>query len=78
MAFFDHESIPIRDEKMIQAAQGLKFLKPIKAGEPLTSENIRVIRPGFGLPPKHLPDVIGRTAARDIAYGEALKWSAIA
>jgi N-acetylneuraminate synthase len=53
-------------------------VKPIKAGEPLTSENIRVIRPGFGLPPKHLPDVIGRTAARDIAYGEALKWSAIA
>ena len=53
-------------------------VKPIKAGEPLTRENIRVIRPGFGLPPKHLPDIIGRTAARDIAYGEALTWSAIA
>lgn len=53
-------------------------VKPIKEGEALTTENIRVIRPGFGLPPKHLPDIIGRTAARDIAYGEALTWSAIA
>ena len=53
-------------------------VKPIKAGQPLTAENIRIIRPGFGLPPKHLSDIIGRTAARDIAYGEALTWSAIA
>ncbi|MFO1109728.1 MAG: pseudaminic acid synthase [Bradyrhizobium sp.] len=53
-------------------------VKPIKAGQALTAENIRVIRPGFGLPPKHMPNLIGRTAARDIAYGEALTWSAIA
>jgi pseudaminic acid synthase len=53
-------------------------VKPIKAGQLLTSENIRVIRPGFGLPPKLLPEIIGRTAARDIAYGEALTWPAIA
>jgi pseudaminic acid synthase len=53
-------------------------VKPIKAGQPLTTENIRVIRPGFGLPPKHMPEIIGRTAARDIAYGEPLTWSAIA
>jgi N-acetylneuraminate synthase len=53
-------------------------IKPIKAGQPLTSENVRSIRPGFGLPPKHLPEIIGRIAARDIAYGEPLTWSAIA
>jgi pseudaminic acid synthase len=53
-------------------------VKPIKAGQPLTTDNIRAIRPGFGLPPKHMPEIIGRTAARDIAYGEALTWSAIA
>ncbi|MGO4510821.1 pseudaminic acid synthase [Bradyrhizobium sp. 2TAF36] len=52
-------------------------VKSIKAGQPFTPENVRVIRPGFGLPPKHLPDIIGRTASRDIAYGEALTWSAI-
>ena len=53
-------------------------VKPIKAGQPLTAENVRAIRPGFGLPPKHMPEIIGRTAARDIAYGEPLTWSAIA
>jgi pseudaminic acid synthase len=53
-------------------------VKPIKAGQVLTVDNVRVIRPGFGLPPKHMPEIIGRTAARDIAYGEALTWSAIA
>jgi N-acetylneuraminate synthase len=70
---------PVQSEKAnMRFRRSIYAVKPIKAGEPLTRENIRVIRPGFGLPPKHLPDVIGRTAARDIAYGEALKWSAIA
>ena len=53
-------------------------VRPIEAGQRLTADNIRVIRPGFGLAPKHLSEIIGRTAARDIAYGEALTWSAIA
>jgi len=53
-------------------------VKPIKAGQILTADNVRSIRPGFGLPPKHLPEIVGRKAARDIAYGEALTWSAIA
>ncbi len=70
---------PVRSEKAnMRFRRSIYAVKPIKAGEPLTSENIRVIRPGFGLPPKYLPDVIGRTAARDIAYGEALTWSVIA
>lgn len=44
----------------------------IAEGEPFTRANIRVIRPGFGLPPKELPNVLGRTAARAIARGTAL------
>jgi sialic acid synthase SpsE len=36
----------------------------IKAGEPLTRANVRSIRPGNGLPPAHLDEVIGRRAAR--------------
>jgi N-acetylneuraminate synthase len=38
---------------------------------------VRSIRPGFGLPPKHLPSVLGRTAKRDIAYGEPLSWEVV-
>ncbi|MCA3246898.1 MAG: pseudaminic acid synthase [Azospirillum sp.] len=44
----------------------------IAEGEPFTRANIRVIRPGFGLPPKELPNVLGRKATRAIARGTAL------
>lgn len=57
--------------------RSLYAVKPIASGEKLTTTNVRSIRPGFGLSPKYLPEVLGRTAARDIAYGEPLVWSAI-
>ncbi|HZZ34214.1 MAG TPA: N-acetylneuraminate synthase family protein, partial [Caulobacteraceae bacterium] len=50
----------------------------IKAGETFTAANIRSLRPGFGLPPKELPRVLGRKAARDLTHGEALRWEMIA
>ena len=47
----------------------------IAEGDVLTSGNIKIIRPGYGLPPKHMPDVLGRRAARDIARGTPFDWS---
>lgn len=49
MAFFDHANIPIFDEKLIQAEQGLKILQPIKAGDKLYC-HIRIdsLRRAFG------------------------------
>jgi len=35
-------------------------VQDIPAGGRLTAENVRSIRPGYGLPPKHLPEVLGR------------------
>lgn len=49
----------------------------LKAGEPLTRANVRSIRPGNGLAPVHLDEVLGRAAARDIARGEPLAWDLI-
>ena len=49
----------------------------VRAGEPLTADNVRSIRPGYGLAPKHLPDVLGRKAARDLKFGEPLDWSMV-
>jgi pseudaminic acid synthase len=46
----------------------------VARGAPLTPANVRSIRPGHGLAPKHLPAVIGRTAARDLKRGERLAW----
>ena len=45
----------------------------IKKGEMFTKENIRRIRPGFGLEPKFYNKVLGLTSSRDIDYGEPLQ-----
>jgi len=52
-------------------------LRDIAAGEELTRENVRSIRPGHGLPPKHLPEVLGRKAAHNLKRGDPLDWASI-
>lgn len=47
--------------------------KDIKAGETLTPENIRVIRPGYGMEPKFFKEVLGQAALYDIKRGTPLK-----
>ena len=54
--------------------RSLYVVADVAAGEVLTPANVRSIRPGFGLPPKHLPAVLGRTAARALRRGERLSW----
>ncbi len=55
--------------------RSLYAVQDIPAGGRLTAENVRSIRPGYGLLPKHLPDVLGRRAGRAIARGTPLSWS---
>jgi N-acetylneuraminate synthase len=57
--------------------RSLYVVSDISAGGELTSENVRSIRPGFGLPPKHLPEVLGRRAAHDLKRGDPLDWDAL-
>ena len=57
--------------------RSLFVTRDIKAGEKLTNENVRSIRPGNGLPPKHLPEVLGRRAARELSAGTPLEWDAL-
>jgi len=54
-------------------SRSLYVVKDIKAGEVITKDNVRSIRPGFGLHPKYLNDVIGKRAIENIPYGTALK-----
>jgi N-acetylneuraminate synthase len=49
----------------------------VKAGETLSRANIRSVRPGNGLPPGELDNVLGKTATRDITRGEPLDWSMV-
>lgn len=52
-------------------------VRDIKKGQVFTEENIRVIRPGFGLAPKHYEDILGKVASRDIERGTPLDWSMV-
>jgi len=46
----------------------------IEEGEDFDEQNTRVIRPGYGLAPKHYPDVLGRTANQSIEVGTPIEW----
>ena len=66
-----------------QESENIVFRKSIfvvndmKKGERFTEATVRIIRPGFGLEPKHLESVIGQVAAEDIERGTPLHWDLI-
>lgn len=54
-------------------SRSLYVVKDIKAGETITEDNVRSIRPGFGLHPKYFKEIIGKKATKSINRGERLK-----
>lgn len=62
------------EKKSIQFRRSLYVVRDIKAGDLLTDENVRAIRPGLGLAPKYLEHVLGRRVSKDVQRGTALGW----
>jgi pseudaminic acid synthase len=58
-------------------ARSLFVVKDVKAGEKFTEENVKSIRPGYGLHPKYLKDVIGKTCNKNISKGTPLSTNSI-
>ncbi|MFN0249721.1 MAG: pseudaminic acid synthase [Kofleriaceae bacterium] len=58
--------------------RSLYAVADIAEGQPLTRDNVRSIRPGYGLPPRELPSLMGRTARTTITRGTPLAWELIA
>jgi N-acetylneuraminate synthase len=54
--------------------RSLYVVEDIKSGEVMTENNIRSIRPGYGIPPKHYFDILGKEAKHDISKGTALQF----
>lgn len=65
------------ESQNVSFRRSLYVVADIAAGEALTPANIRSIRPGHGLAPRHWDQVIGRTAARALKRGEPLGWEMV-
>ncbi|MDP5030340.1 SAF domain-containing protein, partial [Paraglaciecola sp.] len=57
-----------------QYRRSIYVAQDIKAGDVLNSENLRIVRPAFGLQPKHWGEVLGKKAKLNLSKGTALKW----
>jgi len=72
-----HFGIEAKEASSRVFRRSLFVVQNMKSGEAFTSENVRSIRPGYGLHTRHLPEVMGRNAARDIERGTPLSWELI-
>jgi len=61
----------------ISFRRSLYVVADLAKGEVITTAHVRSIRPGFGLAPRHLDEVLGKVAKRDLARGEAFSWDMI-
>jgi N-acetylneuraminate synthase len=57
----------------VQFRRSLYFVKDLKAGEVITADTVRSVRPGYGLAPKCLPEVIGKRVVRDVEKNTPVK-----
>ena len=71
---YSHKS---SEEETVKFRRSLYIVKDIAAGELLTEQHVRSIRPGFGLAPKYLDGVLNKVIKKDAKMGEALDWSMI-
>jgi sialic acid synthase SpsE len=69
---------PIPEEQPnLRFRRSLFVVQNVKAGEAFTDANVRIIRPGDGLPPKDIERVIGKRATSDITRGTPLTWDLV-
>ena len=65
------------EEDNIKFRRSVYFVKDISAGDVISKEHVRRIRPGFGLPPKFEKEIIGKVAKKNIKSGTATSWELI-
>ena len=66
-------SMTKKKKKSRQHSRSLYIAKDIKKGEVFTKENIKSVRPGFGMHPKYLSSILGTISKQDFKFGDRLK-----
>ncbi len=72
-----HYGVSERERQSRIYRRSLFVVQDMEAGDVFTPENVRSIRPGHGLHTRHLEDILGRTARRDILRGTPLAWDLV-
>lgn len=62
-----------KQQKGKDFSRSLYVVKDVKAGDIITEENVRSIRPGYGLHPKYLKNILGKTFLKDVEKGERMR-----
>ena len=69
---------PVEAEKSSLAfRRSLYIAEDMKKGDELTKKNLRIVRPGLGLPPKYYDVIIGRKVNRNVKKGTAVEWGMV-
>ncbi|MGF1740813.1 pseudaminic acid synthase [Vibrio profundum] len=71
-----YERKPV-EEASIQFRRSIYFINALKAGDTITESDIRRVRPGYGLPPKHFNELVGKQVCSDVEFGTATSWDLI-
>jgi len=66
-------SMTEKKKKSRQFSRSLYVAKDIKKGEVITEKNVRSVRPGYGLKPKYLKEILGKKAIKNLEMGTAIK-----
>ena len=65
------------EEKSLKYRRSLYIARDMKAGEKFTRENLRAVRPGFGLATKFLDELLGMSVVRDVSIGTPMNWDLV-
>ncbi len=69
---------PTEQEKgSMRFRRSLYVAEDMKAGDVFTERNLRSVRPGYGLPPKHYDELLGRRVTRDVSKGTRVTWDLV-
>lgn len=69
-----HYGLSDRERSSLRFRRSLYISRDVREGETLSADNIRIIRPGYGLSPKYMGMFLGRTASRALKAGTPVTW----
>ncbi len=63
------------EEASLVFRRSLYFVNDLKEGQIITEEDVKSIRPGFGIAPKYIDEVIGRSLKKSVSFGDSVSWN---